>query len=163
MRLLFEMDEKDYNPNGRAFVRPSSRAIIIKNNKIYMIHSLTYNYYTFPGGGIEKNETKIDALIRETKEEAGLIVIKDSIKSFGYVHRVCKSNQNDFDYFIQNNYYYLCDVEENMVVRKLDDYETLQRFTLEAIDYRVAIDKHFNILKREAMVLEILHKEGYLK
>lgn len=80
MRLLFEMDEKDYNPNGRAFVRTSSRAIIIKNNKIYMIHSLTYNYYTFPGGGIEKDETKIDALIREIKEEAGLIVIKDSIK-----------------------------------------------------------------------------------
>ena len=80
MQLLFEMDEKDYNPNGRAFVRPSSRVIIIKNNKIYMIHSLTYNYYTFPGGGIEKDETKIDALIRETKEEAGLIVIKDSIK-----------------------------------------------------------------------------------
>lgn len=92
MRLLFEMDEKDYNHNGRAFVRPSSRAIIIKNNKIYMIHSLTYNYYTFPGGGIEKDETKIDALIRETKEEAGLIVIKDSIKPFGYVHRVKKSN-----------------------------------------------------------------------
>lgn len=80
MQLLFEMDEKDYNPNGRAFVRPSSRVIIIKNNKIYMIHSLTYNYYTFPGGGIEKDETKIDALIREIKEEAGLIVIKDSIK-----------------------------------------------------------------------------------
>ena len=36
MRLLFEIDEKDYNPNGRAFVRPSSRAIIIKNNKIYI-------------------------------------------------------------------------------------------------------------------------------
>ena len=46
------------------------------------------NNYKFPGGGIEKNESNIDALIRETKEEAGLVVIKDSIKEYGYVHRV---------------------------------------------------------------------------
>ena len=39
MRLLFEIDTKDYNPNGKMFIRPSSRAIIIKNNKILMDHS----------------------------------------------------------------------------------------------------------------------------
>lgn len=39
MRLLFEIDTKDYNPNGKVFIRPSSRTLIIKNKKILMVHS----------------------------------------------------------------------------------------------------------------------------
>ena len=91
MKLLFEIDKKNYDNDGKAFVRPSARTIIIKDNKIYMVHSLVYDYYKFPGGEIESDESNIDALIRETKEEAGLIVIKDSIKEYGYVHRVQKA------------------------------------------------------------------------
>ena len=91
MKLLFEIDKKNYDNDGKAFIRPSARAIIIKDNKIYMVHSLLYDYYKFPGGGIEHDESNIDALIRETKEEAGLMVIKDSIKEYGYVHRKHKS------------------------------------------------------------------------
>ena len=111
MRLLFEIDLKDYDKNGKAFIRPSARAIIIKDNKVYMVHSLVYDYYKFPGGGIEKNESNIDALIRETAEEAGLVVIKDSINEYGYVHRIQKSDHQGISMFIQDNYYYLCDVE----------------------------------------------------
>ena len=72
MRLLFELDKKDYDPNGSRFVRPSVRGIIIKDGKVAMIHSQKYNYYKFPGGGMEKNEDQISTLLREVKEEAGL-------------------------------------------------------------------------------------------
>lgn len=54
MRMLFEIDTKDYNRNGTVFERPSARGIIIKDNKVAMIHSLKYNYYKFPGGGREE-------------------------------------------------------------------------------------------------------------
>ena len=37
MRILFEMDKKDYVPNGSVFSRPSARAIIIKDGKIAMV------------------------------------------------------------------------------------------------------------------------------
>lgn len=33
MRILFEMDKKDYVPDGSVFSRPSARAIIIKDEK----------------------------------------------------------------------------------------------------------------------------------
>lgn len=33
MRLLFEIDLKNYDKNGKAFKRPSARAIIIKDKK----------------------------------------------------------------------------------------------------------------------------------
>ena len=172
MRLLFEMDEKDYNPNGRAFIRPSSRAIIIKDNKVYMVHSLMYDYYKFPGGGIDDGETEIEAVIRETKEEAGLNIITDTIKPYGYVHRILKSDHDDYDIFIQDNYYFICEVEDKIDNQQLDDYEAYEHYTLELVDYKTAIDINLNsnhgptamtMLIREAKVLEMLHNEGYLK
>ena len=172
MRLLFEIDLDDYNKSGKAFIRPSARAIIIKDNKIYMVHSLLYDYYKFPGGGIEHDESNIDALIRETAEEAGLIVIKDSIKEYGYVHRIQKSDQDDYSMFIQDNYYYLCDVENNRINQKLNDYEEHEKFTLELVNPKIAIDANRNKnhgskdmieLEREAKVLQILVEEGYFK
>ncbi|MBP5343149.1 NUDIX domain-containing protein [bacterium] len=170
MKLLFEIDKKNYNINGKAFKRPSARAIIIKDNRIYMVHSLVYDYYKFPGGGIEKCESNIDALIRETKEEAGLIILKDSIKEFGYVHRVQKAKDDDYSMFVQDNYYYLCNVEENKIEQKLDDYEDFEKFTLELVDPKIAIDinrnkdhgpKDKDMIEREAKVLELLIKNGY--
>ena len=56
MRLLFEMDKKDYARCTRRFVRDSARSIIIRDGRIAMIHSLKYDYYKFPGGGIEAGE-----------------------------------------------------------------------------------------------------------
>ena len=170
MRLLFKIDSKDYNENGTVFVRPSSRCLAIKNGKIAMVHSIKYNYYKFPGGGIENAETREAALIRETLEEAGLVIIPESIKEFGYVHRVEKLDNLDADYFVQDNFYFLCDVEENLKSQNLDDYESDEKFTLEWIEPEKAIsinrniehgNKNQNMIEREAKVLEILIKEGY--
>ena len=172
MRLLFEIDLKDYDKNYKVFVRPSARAIIIKDNKVYMVHSLLYDYYKFPGGGIEKSESNIDALIRETAEEAGLVVKTETIKEFGYVHRVQKSDMEKNTIFVQDNYYYFCEVEEEKINQKLDDYEDYEKFTLELVDPKIAINanrylnhgpKDQNMLEREAKVLELLIKEDKLK
>ena len=170
MKLLFEIDKKNYDNDGKAFIRPSARAIIIKDNKIYMVHSLVYDYYKFPGGGIEKNESTIDALIRETKEEAGLIVIKDSIKEYGYVHRVQKADEPSYSKFVQDNYYYICDVENKILEQQLDDYENFEKFTLEIVDPKIVINinrnkehgpKDLDMIEREAKVLELLIEDGY--
>lgn len=170
MRLLFEIDTKDYDPNGVAFTRHSARCINIKNGLAAMVHSIKYDYYKFPGGGIERDEGKENAMIRETREESGLIVIPQSVKEYGYVHRVKKSDYDDADYFVQDNYYYLCDVEENVQSQDLDDYEADEGFTLEYVepDKAIFINRNVNhgpkeqtMLEREAMVLELLKKEGY--
>ena len=74
--------------------------------------------------------------------------------------------------FLQDNFYYLCDVEEKRINQNLDDYEDYEKFTLELVDPMLAIDVNRNKnhgpkdmveLKREAKVLEILIKEGYFK
>jgi len=170
MRLLFEIDEKNYDPNGVAYIRPSARCIAVKNGKVAMVHSVKYNYYKFPGGGIEAGERPEDALIRETREEAGLTVLPGSIREFGLVRRVQKSYSPGSDYFVQDNYYYLCATDEHPAAQELDNYEADEGFTLEWINPAAAVSvnrapghgpKDQTMLEREARVLEILQEEGY--
>ena len=42
MRLLFDMDLKDYGECTHTFVRNSARSIIIRDGKLAMIHSKEY-------------------------------------------------------------------------------------------------------------------------
>lgn len=168
MRTLFEIDMKDYDPSAPVFVRPSVRGIIIRDGRAALVRSLKYNYYKFPGGGMESGEEHTETLIREVREESGLIVIPESIREYGMVHRVQKGRQGDK--FVQDNYYYFCDTLGEPQSQRLDDYEAEAEFTLEFADPAEAI--HINrdiprdywnsvMLGREARVLEMLVNEGY--
>jgi len=57
-------------------IRPRSSAIIIKNDKILLMHRRKQGreYWVFPGGGIKKGETAEEAVVREVQEETGLTV-----------------------------------------------------------------------------------------
>ena len=123
MRTLFEMDKKNYDSSGKVFYRPSVRSIIIRGGRVAMVHSLMYDYYKFPGGGIESGETRHQALIRETAEESGLCVVPDSIQEYGCVRRIEKSDKPGISVFVQNNFYYFCEAEPEPGAQKLDDYE----------------------------------------
>lgn len=169
MRLLFEMDKKDYDKCTHSFVRNSARSIIIKDKKIAMIYSAKYNYYKFPGGGIENGENPVDAMIRETREESGLVVLPDTVKEYGYVHRIQRSDWDETECFIQDNYYYLCKTADEVVSQELDDYEAKETFTLEYVEPEAAIRKNRHVIQspynqmmfeREARVLELLIAEG---
>lgn len=141
MRDLFTIDMKNYDKNGSVGKRPSVRGIIIKDGKIAMMHSVKYDYYKLPGGGIEPGESYEDTLIREVREESGLIVKANSIREYGYVRRIEKGKTEDI--FIQGNYYFICDIEDRKVEQKLDAYEKEEQFTLEFIlpEYAIEINK----------------------
>ena len=171
MRLLFELDLHDYAECTRTFVRNSARSIIIRNGKVAMVHSLKYDYYKFPGGGIEAGENPVEAMIRETREEAGLTVILDSVKEYGLVHRIQKSDSDPAECFVQDNYYYLCDALDETVSQNLDSYESSERYRLEFMDPQAVIRKNRNVknspynglmFEREARILEMLIAEKYL-
>ena len=171
MRLLFEMDKKDYSACTHTFTRNSARSIIIRSGKVAMVHSLKYDYYKFPGGGIEGQENPIDAMIRETREEAGLRVIPGTVKEYGIVHRIQKSDKDDTECFVQDNYYYLCEAEDESIAQDLDEYEAKESYKPEFVTPATAIEKNRNVqespynkmmFEREVRVLELLQAEGYL-
>lgn len=168
MRQLFTIDTQDYNPNGTVEIRPSVRGIVIRDGKVLMIHSLKYDYYKFPGGGMEAGEEQREALCREVREETGYLVAPDSIREYGLVHR--RSRGSHTDLFLQDNYYYLCAVSE-AVGQELDDYEAEEHFTPEFVTAEQAIEtnrfhdhqgKWGIVQERDSRVLEALMAEGLL-
>lgn len=169
MRSLFTIDTKDYDPNGTKEVRPSVRGIVLHSGKVLMVHSLKYDYYKFPGGGIEPGEGMEEALCRELREETGYVANPGSIREFGLVRRISRGKHTDV--FYQDNYYYLCEAVD-AVAQELDDYEAEERFTPEFVTAEQAI--HVNrfhdhqgkwgiVQQRDSRVLEILVEEGYLR
>ena len=118
------MDENNYNRDGKVFRRDSARAIILQENKVLLIHSKKYNYYKFPGGGIEAGEDPVQALCREVQEETGYVVKESTIREFGYVPRRQRDEKDEQGIFAQDNYYYFCEItDQKPTDRKLDDYE----------------------------------------
>ena len=116
MRLLFTIDPKDYDPDGKGFVRDSARARIVRGGKIAMVHSLKYDYYKFPGGGIDEGEFIEEALRRELVEEAGYEV--SIVSPLGRVIEERHwSNMHGVDF------YFLCHPEK-AVANRLTDGET---------------------------------------
>ncbi len=169
MRQLFAIDLKDYKETDTVFRRPSARAIIFKGDKLALVYSKKEKYYKFPGGGIHNDEDKKEALVREVREEVGLVVVPESIREYGSVLRRQKSTIKDDEIFEQENYYYFCDVNDEAVSQDLDDYENVAEFVLRIVDIDEAIatnaaytsDDFFNeiMIKREKRVLEMIKKE----
>lgn len=168
MRELFSIDLKDYPENSSVFRRPSARGIILKGRKICLVYSEVEKYFKFPGGGIHEDEDKKTALIREVKEETGLVVIPETIKDFGRVLRRQKGKEPDV-VFEQENFYYTCEVYDGVSDQNLDDYEKEAGFTLKIVDIDEAIDAnsaysgkdsfHEIMIKRENRVLGIIKDE----
>ena len=167
MKRLFTIDLKDYDPSGKKFYRPSVRGIIFDNDgNIAMVYSQKYHYYKFPGGGIEGNESHIETLARELKEEAGLTLIPESAKEVGEVLRIQKKDETDEDIIlVQYNYYYTCEVEDKIGEQDLDDEEKDAEFVLKFVPIEEAIKTNSafqgksikkQMVKREKRVLEIL-------
>lgn len=167
MKKLFTIDLKDYNPNGKKFYRPSVRGIIFDHDgNIAMIYSRKYHFYKFPGGGIEGDETHLETLAREIKEETGMTLIPDSVKEFGEVLRIQKKDETDEDtILVQYNYYYTCEVEDKIGEQDLDDKEKDAEFVLKFVPIEEAIKTNSafqgkpikkQMVEREKRVLEIL-------
>ena len=128
MKELFTIDTHDYNPDGRVHVRPSARAIIEKDGRFLVMHSRKYDYYKFPGGGIEAGETPEQALIREVREESGYFVKPETIEEFGRVLRRNRDAKDPDAIFEQQNYYYFCEIGDERVPIMQEDYEIEEGF-----------------------------------
>ncbi len=110
-------------------------------------------------------------MIREVREEAGMVVIPESIREFGCVFRRQKSTEHEDTIFEQENFYYFCDVDDTLVEQELDDYEDEAGFELQIVDIDTAIEVNGRytsddfgdemMIKRELRVLKMI-KDRYL-
>lgn len=169
MKRLFEIDIKNYEAGCKIYRRPSARGIILQEDRIALVYSEREHYYKFPGGGIHEGEDKKAALVREVREETGLVVRPDTIREFGSVLRRQKSDKSVDTIFEQENFYYLCDVETANIGQELDEYEREAGFVLKVVPVDEAIrandeyhsENYFDevMIKRELRVLQIVKEQ----
>ncbi|MEG1560198.1 MAG: NUDIX domain-containing protein [Clostridia bacterium] len=168
MRLLANIDTKNYNPDWERIKRNAVRAIIPAfGDSLAMVRSAVSGYYKFPGGGIEAKETHKTALLRETREETGLLIDPESVREFGMVYEIRRSNQAKNQIFEQFSYYYFAELTGESVATNLDDYEKALGYDLRYISPKRAYE--FNkkmvqnggasFLPRETLVLSFLLSE----
>jgi len=131
--------------DGKTLLREAVRGVVIKDKTLLMIHSLKEGDYKFPGGGVNTNESKDDALIREINEECGAIVlsINDEI---GKVIEFDRPSEEHYDVFKMISTYYLCEVNSIFGKRTLDQYEEDLGFTPVWVDINEAISTNEKLI-----------------
>lgn len=79
MEVLLEQNDKtvggrDYDLSSRHFLfRKAARAVILDHEgMVGLMHLKKRGIYKLPGGGVDRGETIMQALVREVKEEVGV-------------------------------------------------------------------------------------------
>ena len=80
--ICVDLEGKQYEVDANELRwRPSAYAVVIRNGKLLLAKEASGSY-GLPGGGIELGELPQDAVLREVKEETGIIVAHPKPLSF---------------------------------------------------------------------------------
>lgn len=164
MRLIKDFDKGNYRDSWKKYSREAVRAVIIRDGKIALVKSQKEGFYKFPGGGMEKGESHLDTLIRETLEETGLKIKPETVREFGMVREIRASIWTSEEIFEQNSYYYFAEAENELSEQSLTENEQNLDYVLEWADIKTAYEVDMKIgqgmegafLLREAAVLKEL-------
>ncbi len=139
--------------------RPAAYAIIIKDKKILLTKQR--GEYHLPGGGVDLGEMPADAVIREVKEETGLIVNKPELIDMISGFFTWNDTKNDKIWHFQSLLlYYTCEFKGGKL--SIDGFEDEERMYGElaewiplnklqeikagsTIDWRAVVNKYLKI------------------
>lgn len=144
MKLLRHIEDRPLKKNEKIWERNASRGVVFdKDGFIPLMFVSKFNYHKLPGGGIEKEETQIDACKREMMEETGCEVEID--KEIGIVTEFRPFANNLF----QRSYCYLGKVinkdgQPNMEQEEIEEGLKLMWVTLSEAVALLKSDKPTN-------------------
>lgn len=120
-------------------IRNTARAVIFdKDGKIALMHSVNDKFHKLPGGGLESDEEKNEAIRRECLEEAGVEV--GNLIELGFVKEI----KGEYK-MIQNSYCYLTKVIGDKKIPNLTESEIAQGFKI----LWVSLDEAYNLVKND--------------
>lgn len=158
MKLLFELDEKNYSQHMKVLEKYAVRAIIKKGDKIAMQQGSS-GEYKIPGGMVEPGEEYEDALYREVMEETGLLLDLATRKELGEVCERRRDMKCDKQIYVCHSLYYLCDITDKKVEPQRTESEILKGYQLSwaALDKILAVNHSMKLapwIKRDTLFLE---------
>lgn len=151
---------------GTEYKREASRAIVLDGENILLLYTKRYNDYSFPGGGLDKDEDKVEGLKRELEEETGAKNI-EVLDKYGYLDEFRPSRYEGYDYIHMISYFYICSIHKELGETKLEDYEIKNGMEAKWINIYEAIRHNKEIMKtksdkmglsieRETFMLELI-------
>ena len=127
MKRLLTMDLKNYTDDMPVFEKHTVRAVILRDGKMAMQLSGGGEYKS-PGGGVEGDESHVDALLREVREETGLLVIHESIRPVGDILELREDVFHKGTKYVCHSYFYFCDAESETVATSMTSSEIAKGF-----------------------------------
>ncbi|MDP2561350.1 NUDIX hydrolase [Psychrobium sp. 1_MG-2023] len=125
MRLLKSATHPERQKKlGTTFHRQAARAIVLKGQNILLLYTERYHDYTLPGGGVDEGEDLTCGLKRELIEETGAKNITN-IKPYGRYEEFRPWYKPDFDTMHMESYCYTCDIDSELGMTRLEDYEVV--------------------------------------
>lgn len=165
MKLLKIFDSRTEKHGAQPIIyRNAVRAIILKENKLLFIYSEKTKEYKFPGGGVEQDEPKEDALKREVLEETGH-EISSVNEVLGYVDQLYNDIYDSQKYFYQRSYYYFCEITEEYKGLKLSESERAMQYlpkwvtldeAIRANELKIKLNEGYPWTQRELYVMKLL-------
>ena len=172
MLVLKTFDEKNYTEDMPVYTKYAVRAVIIRDGKI-ATQKAKSGYYKILGGGVDTGESYEDALVREVREESGLVVKPESINLIGEIVEKRQDLFNKEYVYECHSIFYFCDVEEKLVDTNLTASEIREGFELEWEEpqsvieaneriFKVADDKKKPWVERDTYFIKQLVSDSYL-
>ena len=127
MNLLFVMDEHNYTEDMPVIERFAVRALICRDG-LWAVQKSTKGDFKIPGGGLEKGETIADALLREVREETGLLIKPESIKEIGEVLELREDVFKKGYKFVSHTYHYFCDAFDEVTQTDMTKSEVVKGY-----------------------------------
>lgn len=175
MRLL----KTTFHPDVTAFdisseseleliVRHAARGIVLKGDKILLLHTQRYNDYSLPGGGIDDGEDEITGLKREMLEETGASGVRN-IAAFARYDEYRPWYKPEADIIHMISYCYVCDIDDELGETAFESHEVSNGMTPlwinidEAISHNEEViansDKKGLSIERETFLLKVIAQE----
>lgn len=126
----------------KRYMNPSAVfAVMIKDGKILLQKRKNTGYcdgyYDMAASGhVEKDESMMDALIREVREEIGIHIQKDNLTFMTLIHR----HGNGVIYY--DGYFLVSDIQEEPYIHEPEKCEELRWFPLDALPENLIDDRY---------------------
>jgi 8-oxo-dGTP pyrophosphatase MutT (NUDIX family) len=145
-KIIYKKDNLDLSQ--KTFQRKAVRGVILQGKKLLMLYSNKYGDYAFPGGGMEKGESRIEALKREIREECG-VKISSEIELMGQIIEYNNDPPEGYEIFKMTSYYYITEIEVELGSLDLEYYELELDLENQWIDVNKAIANNKEIIESQ--------------
>jgi 8-oxo-dGTP pyrophosphatase MutT (NUDIX family) len=144
--------------------KKSAGLAIIYDHKILLAHTTSrgwYGSYGIPKGGIDDGESKLDAAIRETKEEVGINIPKNLIDKTEHTFTVSTKKYGN-----KIVYYYIVQISNLSQIGLKDLKVPKKQLQLEEVDWAGFLDYREatkRIMKSQAVLINNMVGKGLLE